>query len=273
MGDPFDWLGSRRRDETFAWLDGREDAVDLVLDRLTHGSVPEGAHPRDYLEDLTDALGRAARARPETFVARLEADASRLERFPIVAALGRLEAPHGEALLRGRLRARSGSIRWLALEALVRRGDATLGPELARLLRDRDSLVGFAAARALRRFGGPDDLAALEAFLPKAAIGAREAALDAIEAICARASLPLPAVHPGERLVRIVADLPEDLGGPAYGVAVVETAERVREGQRIAELRDEDGLVGELVAPCEAVVSDVELGPPAVIVLRRVPAR
>jgi hypothetical protein len=127
--------------------------------------------------------------------------------------------------------------------------------------------VRFAAARALREHGRAADLPALERFLERASLGARDAALDAIEAICAREGLPLPNSHPGERLVTIVAELPAELGGPGRTMWRVTEAEQVLEGAVLAELHD-DGLVGEVPSPCDAVVVSIE---GATIVLRRTP--
>jgi hypothetical protein len=266
-------LGTSRRAEALAALEALgSEALTSVLGTVRGGRpLPEGMHPRDFLDDLVDAITVVARADPSAFLRALDDEPTLADRFVVVAALGRLDSPHGAAHLERALASRHGSIRWLALEALVRRRDPDLAHHLARRLRDRDSLVRFAAARALREHGSAADLPALERFLARASLGARDAALDAMEAICAREGLPLPASHPGERLVTIVAELPAEIGGPGRTVWRVTEAERVTEGAVLAELHDglhDDGLVGEVPAPCDAVVVSIE---GATIVLRRSP--
>lgn len=263
-------LGTPRRAEALAALEARgSDALTLVLGAVRGGrALPEGVQPRDFLDDLVDAITVVARADPSAFLRALDDEPTLADRFVVVAALGRLDAPHGSAHLERALASRDGSIRWLALEALVRRRDPNLAARLVALLRDRDSLVRFSAARALREHGTAAALPALERFLARASLGARDAALDAMEAICAREGLPLPEGHPGERLVTVVAELPAELGGPGRTVWRVTEAEQVTEGAALAELHADDGLVDEVPSPCDAVVVSIE---GVTIVLRRSP--
>jgi hypothetical protein len=228
--------------------------------------LPADVHPRDFLDDLVDAITLVARTDPSAFLRALDDEPTLADRFVVVAALGRLDPPHGAAHLERALASRDGSIRWLALEALVRRRDPGLAAHLVARLRDRDSLVRFSAARALRDHGTAAALPALERFLARASVGARDAALDAVEAICARERVPLPASHPGERLVSVVAELPVELGGPGRTVWNVTEAEQVAEGAALAELHGDDGLVGEVPSPCDALVVSIQ---GVTIVLRR----
>lgn len=261
-------LGTARRAEAFEALESvGSHALDHVLGAVRGGhALPADVHPRDFLDDLVDAITVVARADPSAFLRALDDEPTLADRFVVVAALGRLDPPHGAAHLQRALASRDGSIRWLALEAIVRRRDPGLAAHLVARLRDRDSLVRFVAARALREHGTAAALPELERFLAGASLGARDAALDAMEAICARENLPLPASHPGERLVTIAAELPVELGGPGRPVWRVTEAEQVREGRALVELHDDDGLVGEVPSPCDAVVVSIE---GATIVLRR----
>lgn len=255
--------GSRERLDAYT-ARGPGAAIEL-LDELADPSPPVRrleAHPSDILYWRQVCLAELARTHPDAFVAGLERHPE-LRRWPeVLAALAPLGRPRVTSWLLEALSDRAGDCRRVAALVLVDRCEPALVPRLRDLLGDRSDAVGAAAAGGLRRWGGPGDLAALEAYAARALPGNRELALDAVESICERAGLPLPAGHPGPRLVAV--EVPGG-GEPVHGVT---TALLVPAGFVLAR-----GAGGEPVtAPSEGVVAALDRGPDGRlerIVLRR----
>jgi hypothetical protein len=207
------------------------------------------------MEDLEAFLIDFARAHPDEFVVRT-AVAPDATSFAVASALRVVESPAADERFLALLGGRDGSLRWLALGALLERGSLAARARLPELLADRDGLVVFAAARALRRWGGVDVLPKLRALVraKRTAPGTREAAYDAIEAISARASRPLPRGSPPPRLLEVAL-------GAGAKVMVVD-AQLVERGAVLARASKRT-----ILAPERAVVIDVE---DRVVLLRRV---
>lgn len=176
----------------------------VISEGLTLG--PPDANGRAVMEDLEAFFVDYARACPDDFL-RLTAVAPHATSFAVASALRVIQSPASDERLLALLAGRDGTLRWLALGALLERRSLVARARLPALLGDRDGLVVFVAARALRRWGGVDALAKLRALAAakRTAPGTREAAYDAIEAICARASRPLPRGRgsPPPRLVEV----------------------------------------------------------------------
>lgn len=269
MHEEFARFGTKRRDEAFAVAEALgAEAVPALLAWMStpHELLPE-ADPRDSFDDVTEAIVRAARNAPDAFLRGLHDEPARLDHVAVVSALGVLDRPEATALLRGRLKSDDGTLRWIALRALAERRDLGLAEHLPRLLQDGDPLVGLAAVRALRTLGSAAHLDALHEYLSRNA-SARDVALDAVESICARAGNPLPSFHPGLRLETVVVES-DCFGRSARVHLCVTRTERVAEEQVLAEFRCDDGLVLEVVAPCDGIITMIEIGPPVVLTLRR----
>ena len=140
---------------------------------------------RAVVEDVESILVDLARADPELFLRQTR---SVEPSVALLSALRVVDRPEATERLVAALDARSGAFRWLALETLTERGEPRAVARLGAFLRDRDSLVVFAAARALCRFGDASALPALEALAeaPRTAPGTRDAAREAIETITRR---------------------------------------------------------------------------------------
>jgi len=209
------------------------DALQRTLGFLAGES--EGTPPhfgtRAFFEDLESLLWRLACAHPEVFESELQSRPALRSRFVVIAALGAVETARATGWLLDALGSRDGSCRWLALSKLVERRAPEVVPRLKALLRDRDHLVRFEAACALRVHGVPEDVPALEAYAEGAEIGGREYARDAIEAICTRAGVPLPPSHPGPRLTTASVVL-ERADEPVTALAT--TSQQVAEGEEVA---------------------------------------
>jgi hypothetical protein len=169
----------------------------LSENRLTRARGPS----RRALEnDAHACLLQLAEHYPQTFLKDVREHPATIDRAEVVSALGKIPGADAAELLIAALGHRKGTIRWHALYALLSRGQVEVAPHLAKLLRDRDGAVREAAVEGLRRWGTADDLPALVAYTARVATHDRNAPLDAIETICARAGRPLPAAHPGARL-------------------------------------------------------------------------
>ena len=259
MGEPdadalLDALGrGATREAIDAYCAGGPDALRALLDRLARPAPPrtdDDRPPLDgraHLEELEEVVGRLATAHPDAFVESVEAAPALRERFEVLAAAGRVRRPETTRWLLDGLKLRRGHLRWLALNGLLARRAPEVRSRLARLLRDRDSLVGFAAADGLRRDGGRGDVDALLAFAESATIGARERALDAVESICDREGIPLPPGHPGPRLVTVRVP-----AGGGVEIAATTALQR-RAGELLARV---DGV--DVTAPCDAIVVAID---------------
>jgi hypothetical protein len=244
-------LGTRRFEESYgAMLEalGAAALLDALLAALeTNEPLGEpDANGRAVFEDIESCLVRLAHLEADRFLDRIAPRPSLLASFPVVSALTRLEGPRAEGLLESLVGSRSGSIRWLALSALVERSSTLVGPLLGPSLRDRDGLVVFAAVCGLRRLGASEHLAALEAIAAnsRSAPGTREAALDAIEAIHVREARPLP---DGRRPRLLAIEVPKE------AVVNVIVGSSFDAGFVLAR-------VGEVAiqAPCAAVVAGLD---------------
>lgn len=211
------------------------------------GPSPAGRDGRAVLEDEALCLLRLASLYPETFLAQVRADPAIVDRLGVLDALAQVPGAAAESLLLAGLKHRRGAHRWLALRGLLARGCAAVSPHLPRLLRDRDSTVGFLALDGLRRWGRTADVPALLEYRARAAPGGVEFALDAIETICAREGQPLPGEHPGPRLELVTAR------GARVRLCVI-VASRVAMGELLGHVDD-----APLRSPCAGVVSAIEL--------------
>lgn len=233
------------------------DGAEAFLRALDHGSRlgPDGANGRAVMEDLERVLIDVGRAHPHVFLEWAERSESLVTRFAFVSALTSIPGEAAADRLVPLLAARDGSIRWLALEALLTRSDPRAIAHLPRALRDRDGLVVFTAVRAMRLWGGADHVANLEAIAraKKTSIGTREAAFDAIEGICRRVGCAAPAGVPAPRLVYVPL--------PDGATLEVSDATLVSRGAVLARTSGDS-----IFAPCDAQVVDIEVG---AIVLRR----
>lgn len=257
--------GSDSRERLDAYLARGPGAAVELLDELAAPSPPRRpseAHPSDILFWRRVALAELARAHPDAFLTGLERRPE-LVRWPeVLAALAPLRRPRATEWLLEALSDRAGDCRRVATLVLIDRCEPALVPRLRGLLADRSDSVAAAAANGLRRWGGPEDVAALEAYAARALPGHREMALDAVESICVRAGRPLPPGHPGPRLVAV--EVPGG-GEPVHGVT---TSLLVPAGFVLAT-----GAAGEPVeAPEAGVVAALDRGPDGRlhgIVLRR----
>ncbi len=236
---------------TQALLDGGAAALRALLRQLDAGTPAgaEGANGRAVMEDLETCLVLFARAEPEAFIDGLVRYPELAKRFAVLSAVGRCPSDRAVPFLMTALHGRSGSMRWLALSALLRRDVAEVKPLLGDLLRDRDGLVVFEATKALLFLGLPAHLPRLISLAAheRTSIGTREAALDAIEKICERAGLPLPEIVTEPRMF--------ELELPVSAELTVSEAMLVRPGEVIAK-----GPAGDILAPRRAVVVAVAPG-------------
>lgn len=251
-------------------------AFAALLVRRSTPRAPEGepVDGRAYFEDEEHLLRRIAARAPDVLLAAAGRDRELAGSFVGLSAIAAIPGPEATRHLVAALGSRRGTIRWLALRQLVERGAPTVDlAALRRALADRDTLVAMIAVQELRRRGEPVDLAGLAHHVVASPRGVAEAALDAIEAICARHGLPLPDGHPGCRLEVVDLNSPEILGADvsfelAPGVA---EATWVRAGRALAQ--GEAGAAEVFVpAPCDGVVVAIERRPDgglARIVIRR----
>jgi len=225
--------------------------------------LPADAEPvngRAVVEEEEECLCRLAMAHPRIFVWELRDHPELLDRLNVLAAVGRVPGKATTDWLLEALDQRRGTLRWLALSALLRRNERRVIPRLGALLKDRDGLVAHEAVEGLRRWGTAADVPALLAELAGFPIGTREFALDAIESICERAGAALPAEHPGPRLERVKAAVGTELVD-----LEVDVASQVTAGMVLARWDD-----GQLAAPCDGVVSAIdEGGGQLVVTIRR----
>lgn len=238
---------------------------DVIAELLAALRVPFiGAPERDdraVFEDEGLCVRRLASVYPDEFLAELAVHPEVAERESVLGALAQMPSPLAEQRLLAALALRRGWQRWAALTGLLARGSVAVLPHLPRLLRDRDSTVGFTALDGLRRWGRGEHVPALLAYIAKAAPGGVEFGHDAIEAICTREARPLPAGHPGPRLECATID------GETVELRVI-VASRVTAGELLADV---DGA--ELRSPCAGVVSAIDREARRLrITIRRAPA-
>jgi hypothetical protein len=222
----------------------------LILEAIASGArcgAPD-TNGRAVVEDLERLLSELARAHPDAFLDGLERWPALRQTFAVVSALGALEIERARVVLAELLAAKDGAIRWLALESLLRRGDARGIARIAKALSDRDGLVVFSAVSFARRWGTADDLPKLIriATAPKTPPGTREAAWDAVECIVARSGLPTPDGAPSPRLVKITL--------PSGSIPKVLHSELVQAGAVLAS-----GPNGAIVAPTTGVVIEIDV--------------
>lgn len=221
------------------------------------------AHPADFDAALTELVGRLACRHARTFIAEVTRTPALLEWSAVLAAAGRVRSRATDRWVFDALAHASQFHRVQALHILLARGEPLVRPRLRGLLRDRSDSVRFAAADGLRRWGVVDDIPELLRYAARAPIGGAERALDAIESISRRAGAPLPAAHPGERLVELEV-------APAASVReVLRTARVVRAGELLAVVGE-----AELRAPADGLVVAFDRDPDgrlARIVLRTEP--
>ena len=216
---------------------------------------------RGVMEDLEYCLSQFALSEPLVLLEAVRERPSLLQDFAFVSALGSIQRPEATELLLQVSTGKGRALRWLALEALLARKEPRAIARLNKATKDRDGLVVFSAVVALRRYAQLSDLPRLLeiAAAPRTSPGTREAALDAIEAACARAGSALP---PGlkPRLLEVVL--------PPGAVPKVSRATLVEAGAALTQGPAKDAVS----APCRAVVADVVAdASPVVVVLRRTP--
>ena len=254
-------LGAPDFAATFAAFRAEGAGARLVLDGLNE-KLPLGtakANGRAVFEDLEHCLWQLAGAEPEVFLAAVREQPSLLDIFAFASALRNIPGAEASDLLLQMLGSKLGSMRWLALGALLERKEPRAIARLNKATRDRDGLVVFSAVSALRRYATPSDIPRLLELVQarRTAPGTREAAIDAIEGACSRAGQPLPEGTTA-RLVEITL--------PAGAVPRVLDAELVEAGAPLTK----PGVAPVVVAPCRAVVVDILLdGAAPVLVLRR----
>jgi hypothetical protein len=230
------------------------DGGKALLRALSRGGAlgSADANGRAVMEDLETQLVELAHAHPEVLVEGAAQLPALTKSFAFVSALSRIPSADAAAHLVVLLDDRDGAIRWLALEALLRREDPRAIAHLAKATRDRDSLVVFAAVVAMRRWSTVDDVPRLLTIArsPKTAPGTREAAYDAIESICARGRVAAPEGTPPARLVEVAL--------PAGARVTIFDAQRVAKGDELARVGGTDSRDGAIVpSPCDGVVIDV----------------
>lgn len=193
--------GPKTREAIEALVAAGAGAIEPLL-RVCAGErpLPAKRRTREGYEGLVEALARIARAHPGEALALLRATPRAREHHAGIAALTEIEGPESSEMLLEILQHSRGWGRTTAMRALLRRGDPRAAGCLALMLRDPDSTTAFCAVQELLFHGRPEDIDAISAYLPGAAIGGREYALDAVESVCRRHALALPEWHPGERL-------------------------------------------------------------------------
>lgn len=147
-----------------------------------------GAHVRDVMDDFTALLSIVAQRNSARFLSEVSSRPRLAGSMVVLSAVASLRSRAASDILLRALAARDGTNRWLALRALARRREPRLAPLLADRLRDRDSLVRFAAAESLQAMGDRSALAPLKrlAASPSCPPGTRAAALKAATAIRGR---------------------------------------------------------------------------------------
>ncbi|MBW2454933.1 MAG: hypothetical protein JRI68_10495 [Deltaproteobacteria bacterium] len=258
--------GSRAVIDAFCARGGAalRELLRALLDPPPPLDLAEPVNGRAVFEEEEECLVRLAVKHPRIFVWEVRAHSELLDRLNVLSAVGRVPGKATTEWLLEALTQRWGTNRWLALTYLLDRNERRVVPKLSKLLADRDGLVAFVAIQGFRRWGTPADVPALLDMVATGSIGAREAALDAIETICARSGDLLPAEHPGARLETVATDV-------SQGEVDVEvtTATQVTKGKVLARW---DG--GALKAPCDGVVSAIDLeGSSLRIMVRRTDAR
>ncbi|WP_203907765.1 hypothetical protein [Rhizocola hellebori] len=263
--------GSRLYD---SWLTEFERLNDIGCDLLfalrdRPGDTPIGArtaHPRDIAEDLWHAFVHAARRWPDRFLEHVLSDPALHEDIEILDALGEVDRPAARALLVAAVNQRRAGHafgRRYAIGSLIRLSDPQVPGLLARLVKDRDSSVRFAAVTAAIEHGDARCMPALQhvSEAAKTPWGTRQFALDAIEAIASREGLADLIPPSGQR--RLV-----ELRPPATRTAAVTVLEvfihhigaRVTTGEAMARLQ-----VGRRIhhtkAPCDGVVASIGVSP------------
>ncbi|WP_446215741.1 HEAT repeat domain-containing protein [Micromonospora sp. IBHARD004] len=243
------------------------DLLFAVRDRPS--DVPIGArtaHPRDIAEDVWHAFVVAARRWPDRFLEHVLSNPALHDDIEILDALGEVDRPAARALLVAAVnQRRTGHAfgRRYAIGSLIRLADPQVPDLLVRLVKDRDSSVRFAAVTAAIEHGDARSLPALQHISEavKTALGTREFALDAIEAIAVREGLT-NLIPPSDqrRLVelrrpatRTAAITVQEVFVPSVGVHVTagEEVTRLQVRRRIHHVK----------APCDGVVVSIGVSP------------
>lgn len=130
-----------------AFVERGPTASETLLRVLARGATlgPEGATGRAVMEDLESCLIALGSAYPETLLQAADGHESLTSNFAFVSALTTIPSEAAASRLLPLLDARSGSTRWLVLEALLRRRDPRAIAHLGKALRDR---CRFLRARA-----------------------------------------------------------------------------------------------------------------------------
>jgi hypothetical protein len=263
--------GSRRYD---SWLTEFERLSDIGCDLLFAGrdrpdDIPIGAraaHPRDIAEDVWHAFVVAARRWPDRFLEHVLSDPALHEDIEILDALGEVDRPAARALLlaaASQRRAGHAFGRQYAIRSLIRLADPQVPDLLVRLVKDRDSSVGFAAVTAAIEHGDARSLPALQHIseAAKTALGTREFALDAIEAIAVREGLT-SLIPPADqrRLVELRRPSTRTAAITMLEVLVHHVGVRVTAGEEMGRLKV-GRRIHRIKAPCDGVVVTIGAAP------------
>ncbi len=173
----FDRSAGKERDRAFDALarSGDARALEVVVTELIDGSAARR-------ESAALHLGRFG-ADAVTALEPLIASNVRKERASALDALGSVDHPDADALLRAGLADSDSDAQAAAVRGLARRGGADAHARIATLWSSRYSDVRRAVAGALGRFGDPDDLEVLELLTADSAMSVRSAAASSLGAL------------------------------------------------------------------------------------------
>ncbi len=177
----FDETAGKERDHAFEALARSGDArvLEVVVAELVDGSERRRAAAAEH-------LGRFG-ADAVSAVEPLLRSNVRRERAAALYALGSVEHPDAETLLRDGLADTDNDSRAAAVRGLARRGGADAHARIATLWSSRYSDVRGAVAEALGRFGDPEDKETLELLASDGSMSVRRAAARSLGRIGASA--------------------------------------------------------------------------------------
>ena len=173
----YDAAAGKDRDRAFDALarSGDPRALEVVVAELVDGSAARRESAAAHL----GRFGADAVAALEPLIA----SNVRKERASALDALGSVDHPHADTLLREGLADRDSDAQAAAVRGLARRGGADAHARIATLWSSRYTDVRRAVAGALGGFGDPDDLEVLELLTADGSMSVRSAAARSLGAL------------------------------------------------------------------------------------------
>lgn len=265
----FDETAGTDRDHAFEALarSGNARALEVVVAELVDGS-------QQRRKTAAEHLGRFGSDAVNALEPLLHSSVRR-DRSAALDALGSVEHPEAERLLREGLSSAQSDVQAAAIRGLARRGGADAHARIATLWSSRYTEVRRATAAALGRFGDPGDLESLELLASDGSMSVRVAAATSLGALGPKAhhSLLGLALHgpEGATASAAAAALLESTGDPKTAVKVLRS--RHAESREVAAAAiAEHGPSGRLAVVQAVTGDDDRVRGPAATLLRQIGA-